>query len=375
MRRSEERGPRTEAILPGSGEPSASISSRALGAESLPTPVSGPSPKKRVGVIGTFVWDVIHGRDPRQLPVEEWGGITYSLGGLDAALPEDWEIVPILKVGSDLAARAREFLGTLRRLAPDAALVEVPYPNQRVELRYVSDERRTEHLSNGMPGWTWPALHPLLATARLDALYINFLSGWELDLETAQAVRDFFQGPIYCDLHMLVMAVQEDGLRTPRVLPDVAAWCACFDVLQLNEDEMATVAPDPMALSATAMAAGVSCLVVTLGKRGAVYFAAPGFETIRDLPARGGLATAPRGGRSSFGPVRTTLVPALRARDAGGDPTGCGDVWGATHFSRLLAGDNLHDAIRRAHAAAARNVEHRGASGLGAFLRGELSLT
>ena len=63
--------------------------------------------KKRVGVIGTFVWDIIHGRDARGVPVEEWGGITYTLSGLDAALPDDWEIVPILKVGYDLAARAR----------------------------------------------------------------------------------------------------------------------------------------------------------------------------------------------------------------------------------------------------------------------------
>ena len=57
------------------------------------------------------------------------------------------------------------------------------------------------------------------------------------------------------------------------------------------------------------------------------------------------------------------------------DPTGCGDVWGATYFSRLLAGDNLGDAIRAAHRAAARNVEHRGASGLADHLRGKLSFT
>ncbi|HMG00579.1 MAG TPA: hypothetical protein VK560_04985, partial [Gemmatimonadaceae bacterium] len=65
--------------------------------------------KRRVGVMGSFVWDVIHGRDPRDAPVEEWGGITYTLGALDAALPTDWEFVPILKVGSDLAQSAREF--------------------------------------------------------------------------------------------------------------------------------------------------------------------------------------------------------------------------------------------------------------------------
>ena len=40
-------------------------------------------------------------------------------------------------------------------LAPDAALVEVPFPNQRVELRYYSDERRSEQLRGGVPAWSW----------------------------------------------------------------------------------------------------------------------------------------------------------------------------------------------------------------------------
>jgi sugar/nucleoside kinase (ribokinase family) len=175
---------------------------------------------------------------------------------------------------------------------------------------------------------------------------------------------------------MKVMAVQPNGLRTPQPLPNVAEWCGCFDFLQVNEDEMAMMAPDPMALSATAMAAGVSCLVVTLARRGAVYFAAPNFGSIADLPRRGGLSTGPRGGTGAFGAVRTALVPAVPARVApgAGDPTGCGDVWGATYFSRLLAGDRIDDAMHAAHRAASRNVEHRGATGLANFLRGELSL-
>ena len=64
--------------------------------------------RRRVGVIGTFVWDEIHGRDPAQAPLAEWGGITYALAGLDAALSDEWEIVPLIKVGSDLASRARD---------------------------------------------------------------------------------------------------------------------------------------------------------------------------------------------------------------------------------------------------------------------------
>lgn len=330
--------------------------------------------KKRIGVIGSLVWDVIHGRGARSAPVEEWGGITYALSALDAALPDDWEIVPIMMVGEDLATRAREFLGTLRRMAPDASLMAVPYPAQRVELRYHSEERRTERLTGGLPAWSWLALKPLLDEARVDALLINFLSGWELDLETTMLLRQHFPGPIHCDLHMMAWAVQPDGLRTLRPIPNIAEWCRCFDFLQMNEDELAMVAPDPLSLAATAIAAGVSCLFVTLGKRGAIYVAAPGFDSLGDLPPRTGLSTAPRGGTGALGPVRTALV-AAEPVDESLDPTGCGDVWGATYFSRMLAGDKLADAMKAAGLAAARNVGHRGVTGLASHLRGELSLT
>jgi sugar/nucleoside kinase (ribokinase family) len=134
----------------------------------------------------------------------------------------------------------------------------------------------------------------------------------------------------------------------------------------MNEDEMTMMAPDPLALAATALHAGTSCLVVTLAKRGAVYFADAQFDHIEDLPrSRTG---------ASGGPMRTALVP-TEARSGAGDPTGCGDVWGATAFSRLLAGDSLLVAMQGAHRAAGRNVEHRGASGLANHLRGKISLT
>src|SRR5688572_8729703 len=269
-------------------------------------PIPDSRRKRRLGVIGTFVWDVIYGRDPRELPVEEWGGITYALSALDAALPEDWEFVPLVKVGDDLAAEARRFLRTLRRAAPDAAPIAVPYANNRVELRYFSDERRSERLTGGVPAWSWLGLKPLLAD--IDALYINLISGFELELETAQLIRQHFRGPIYCDLHSLMLSVQPSGFRAPRPLENVAAWCACFDLLQVNEDEAALMAADPMALAATAFSNGIRSLVVTMGSRGVVYFAAPGFDSLSDL-TRQPLGTVP-----AVGPVRTALVPAEPTR-------------------------------------------------------------
>lgn len=312
----------------------------------------------RVGVVGSLVWDVIHGRDPLSAPVEEWGGIAYALSGLDASLDEEWEIVPLIKVGRDLAAPAATFFRSLRRLTPGARPLEVDAPNNRVVLRYARDERRCERMAGGVPSWNWGELGPMVRD--LDAVYVNFISGFEMCLGTAAALRQGFRGPIYADLHSLFLGMQHDGMRVRRPLPDAPSWFGCFDMVQLNEDEMRELSPDPLALSADVIAAGVGLLVVTLGPRGAAYVEAPGFDARRGTRERAG----------ADGTVRSALVEAEFVDAV--DPTGCGDVFGATAFSRLLAGDAVEAALRHANRMAGRNAAYRGATGLADHLRGEL---
>jgi sugar/nucleoside kinase (ribokinase family) len=56
------------------------------------------------------------------------------------------------------------------------------------------------------------------------------------------------------------------------------------------------------------------------------------------------------------------------------DPTGCGDVFGVAVIAALLGGATLQDAIRTGNQLGARNVTHRGATGLRDHLMGKLSL-
>ena len=336
----------------------------------------------KIGIIGSLVWDLIYGRDPLAPPLEEWGGIAYALAGLDASIPSDWEIVPLIKVGRDLSLEAQDFLKGLSRLAPGARCVEVIAPNNRVVLHYQSAERRCERMAGGVPGWTWAELGPMVRD--LDAIYLNFISGFELCLGTAQALRQGFPGPIYADLHSLFLGMQQDGMRVLRPLPDAPAWFGCFDMIQLNEDEMQQLTPDPLTLAAQALGVGVSLLTVTLGPRGVAYVAAPGFDGLagrtvsgeagkRDLTVGASAdkqAYPPTRLPASTLPIRTALIPAPYTEAL--DPTGCGDVFGAAAFARLLAGDPVEAALRHATALAARNAGFRGAGGLSRHLRGQL---
>lgn len=316
----------------------------------------------RIGVVGSMVWDVIHGRSPGESQVEEWGGIAYALAAMDASLPDGWEIVPLIKVGQDRARAAAEFTQGLRHWAPGARFIEVPALNNAVHLRYDQAERRCERMAGGVPGWTWPELGPMVRD--LDGLYVNFISGYEMCLGTAQALRAGFQRPIYADLHSLFFGMRHDGIRTLRPLPDAPSWFGCFDVIQMNEDEMRQISDDPLALSVDALAAGVKLLNVTLGSRGVAYVAAPGFERLpatRDpRPATAGIGSTIKTAR--LAPPSVEML----------DPTGCGDVFGAACAARLLASDTFEEALTHANRMGARNAAFRGAGALNAHLRGEL---
>jgi hypothetical protein len=315
-----------------------------------------------------MVWDTIYGRDPDQAPVHEWGGIAYALAALEASLPETWRIVPLIKVGRDFATEANGFLGRLTHRAGAARFVEVPERNNQVTLRYESKSRRCEHLSGGVPPWTWMELGPLVHD--VDALYVNFISGFEMTLETSQYLRHGFRGPIYADLHSLFLGVAADGLRVPQPLEHAAAWFSCFDVLQLNSDEMALLGPDPMAVAARALGEGVGVVVVTMGPQGAVYFAREGFSLMKAQHSAPAATPAPR--THATGPIKTARVPSpLVLGDA--DPTGCGDVFGATLVAHLVGGSTVESGIAAANQLASRNLTHRGATNLQYHLRGEIA--
>lgn len=305
----------------------------------------------RLGVLGSMVWDRIE--HPAGGPVERWGGICYSLAAAAAALPGGWSVRPIIKVGSDLATEASSFLESLPGLELPGGVLETPAPNNRVRLLYRDAHHRDEELTGGVPPWAWHELEPLVRG--LDALYVNLISGFELGLETAVLLRTSFHGPIYADLHSLLLGTGTCGRRVPRVLERADEWLAAFDVVQVNEDELTLLAArtDPWEFAGGAVSRMVAALLVTLGPEGAAIVARTLEQRPWDMPP---------------GAVHRLRVPSSPMATAG-DPTGCGDVWGATCFVELMAGQTLAAAVRAANEAAAKNTRHRGADSLHTFLR------
>lgn len=317
-----------------------------------------------VGVIGTMVWDTIWREGAVRSPVEEWGGISYALAAADALDASEFKYRPVLMLGRDLAERGYRFLRELKAIESYDAISVVDEPNTRVELRYRGRERRCERIGGVTPSWTWPELEP--AIRGCDALYVNFITGAEFDLSTAKQLRVGFDGPIYADIHSLMMATGPGGERSLRPLKDALDWLGCFDVVQVNEDELKQLSvgcADPWEFAHSVVNDQTKLLFITLGSAGAAYIASSEIP-----PLIAGAARQP----GSSGLLRAGRVGVEPADD--GDPTGCGDVWGITAFRFLLAGAEIEEAMRRACDLARRNVAHRGASGLSRYLRRQIDV-
>ena len=309
---------------------------------------------RRIGAVATLVRDRIENPYAEPALREQWGGAIYSFSSLSAALPEGWEVEPIVKIGADLWDRGRDLLATLPGIRVGAGVVQVPEENNRVALRYLDGERRHELQTGGVPGWRWEEVEPLLEG--LDALYVNFLSGVELDLPTMQRVRSRFDGPIHADLHSLFLSPASSRPRRPTPLAHWRDWLECFDAVQLNEDEMALLAPeehDRAAFERSLPRYGPGLVVVTQGGRGVRYVVD---ADLPDDPVR--WRDAPRSGVMRIGEL-----PAPGGRLAG-DPTGCGDVWGAAFITGMLGGMRMEDAIIRAERLAAAKILHPETRGL-----------
>lgn len=310
-----------------------------------------------LGVMGTFVLDRIVDLPGRSAPIEGLGGIAYALAAARVAHPRGWSVLPIARVGADAAPRVRDWLD--RAGLTDRGLIEAEEPNNRVELRYRDDTRRVEILRGGVAPWDWTELEPLVTGC--DALVVNFISGHELDLEAAGRVRGAVPGLVYADLHSLFLGSTESGERVPRLLADPLAWVACFDAVQVNADEFALLAQSfgisihddaDDEVARRAMAHGPGLLCRTDGPRGATCW-----SRHEDVPIATDSGRA-EGDRT----VVRHQIPAERISD--GDPTGCGDVWGATMACGLLAGDAPERAAALATGFAAVALECSGADAL-----------
>jgi sugar/nucleoside kinase (ribokinase family) len=258
-----------------------------------------------------------------------FGGILYGAAALARNIEPGEEIVLVSRVGERIAPEIRRLLQEYGSITPK--IDTVPDYGWVVEATYLDGEHRRERLLGAVPPWNASEL--IDAVAECDAAVLNMVTGFELTLDEFE---QFARGapPFLLDFHSLALGRDETGLRYPRPHTDPERWCRLATLVQMNRAELRSVLPEQMPMEGASVISrwGPKWAAVTDGRNGA-WVAEKG---------------------------EATHVPAVDPTSEPVDPTGCGDVFGATLLVEMLKGTPLISAANRAQVLARTNADHPG---------------
>lgn len=301
---------------------------------------------KRVGVIGSVNRDtIIH---PDGAVAHALGGILYTALAAAYLGQAQLEVWLLCKIGADAAEEGMPLLTACANLRLEGVEI-VPQASFHSRICYRQDGSKQERLTGNIAPLSLAQIAPFLG--QLDGLLVNFITGFELELETLKALRSQFPGILLMDVHSLTLGRKPSGERFWQRPTRWQEWLAQADVVQMNEAEavllsgMTEVSDGSLRSFARGLLGGrTTAVALTLGDRGVLG--------------------ACRGTREP----QEFYFPAEHPEWAV-DPTGCGDVFLAALGVAMLLGFPFPQALQKACRAAGVKSRFQGVAGLDALSR------
>lgn len=290
----------------------------------------------KIGVIGTFIKDHIFLSNGTE--VNSFGGIFYTVSILGNLVSEHDEVYPVCHMGEDIYDDIIKRLSEYKSVKT-SGIKKIAQKNTAVKLVYKGTEKRNEYLSNRMPPLD---LNHILSVGKMDAWLVNFITGFEMSIETFQQFREQKQGLIHMDFHSLSLDINPDGLRILRKLPEWEQWIHGVEILQMNEVEAISLINHKNLSEANLVDFGnrvignnIKIIHITLGSKGSLLFYKKGIEKQHQkIPAY---------------PVDEVV-----------DVTGCGDAFAAGFIVHHHNHNNILSATQYANSIAGVNCTIRG---------------
>jgi sugar/nucleoside kinase (ribokinase family) len=291
-----------------------------------------------ITVVGHLCIDEVHLPQDSGVTEQSFGGIFFSLVTLSALMAPTDTVHPVFGIGE---AEHDDFLKMLEKYPniDTSGIFKLKGNTNHVHLFYDNERNSriecSKHISDPIP---FNKIRPYLDT---DGILINMISGSDITLETLDKIRMSVRDvrtPIHFDFHSLTLGIDQDYKRFRRPLADWRRWCFMLNSIQMSEDEASGLTAenfDEPTLVNHLMSLMVSAFVVTRGDRGATAILQENKKLSRyDFPG------------ASFGPVV--------------DPTGCGDVFGASFLHSFLKQKNYKLAAEFANQVAGMKATFKG---------------
>lgn len=302
-------------------------------------------PKFKVTVIGTINKDTII--FPSGKRTESFGGILYNLSALSGLGGKWMEIYPVCNLGYDVYNQVRNILKTYDNVKLDG-INKVRRKNNHAYLLIDKENQRQEILRNRVPALSFTQVRPFLDS---DAILVNFISGFDIGLNTLKSVRRNTGALIFMDMHSLTLGIHKDGKRFLIAPKSWREYLKQADLVQTNLTELFVLSNKKLKSSKEIrgfgnyiLSLGPKVLLVTMGEEGALMIYKEG-KTCK-LKKRAGIKV--RGFK---------------------DATGCGDVFSAVFLVNYLHTGKPNQSLDFANRVAAEKCKISGVEGVAKLLK------
>ncbi|OYD15569.1 hypothetical protein CH333_05435 [candidate division WOR-3 bacterium JGI_Cruoil_03_44_89] len=186
----------------------------------------------KIAVVGAINYDHITTFNGEKK--EGLGGILYNVIALANVIGEDNLICPVSRVGKDHIEGVKEMLSKYPNIDLSGIALSLKGTNENI-LVYTAPDKREEVLKSRIDPIRPDDIEPYLGS---DVILFNFISGFEIALETIKRTKEHSKAFLLMDIHCKVLGMKEDGTRFKKPFTDFSDWVKYVDLVQANEEEI-----------------------------------------------------------------------------------------------------------------------------------------